>query len=1761
MHPWHTLLRSALLCLAALLAQATPTLAAAAPNLGGGSGKCDPTVQSCAPGAGGGIDLGGGGGGSGGGTCTPTPGGSPCGGAGPATQGNSSSTNQGAGNPIHLINGNKYQREVDMPALPGVLGLEVVRHYNSSYSRAYVPPGLLGRGWLLSYEARLYDHPTNLQIVQADGTRIIFSKLREHPSLCASEQPGNGIVRIEGPDTKGTKETKPGQERHYTWQWMDGRELRFNHRGRLTRISLPSGEQVRLDYNAKGNRLLKVTDPQGRSLRLHYAQSSGEGSFTGVQAIDTPLGRIDYRHGSAPLPGSTQPQAKLNASLVQVSLPSADGQAPVQRHYHYEDPRHPTLLTGISVQGQGSDGKPMDERIASYAYGDTGRAILSVRGPPDSQQEKVTLDLSQPWKNTLTNSLGQTTTYHYDTIGGQWRLLEVRGPGCASCGPGDMRYRYDAQGRLTDATRLDPAGRPLEGTRTELDPFGRPLAVYRIAYTQGQARAPQLQVRYGYGKDPWKQYAPELIARPSVVPGREHQIRIRYNSSRQPLQITETGFSPLDAQGQPAGNADGATPIERSTRYRYTEINGRSVLVDIDGPLPTSLAGYDDGSPAQNDLTRLRWDRSGSHVTRVLQPDGTAVALEHDKAGRIIQMHSRDPSAKEDETGWRTELRHDAQARLVAMRSLAPDASVLQEQSWRYDALGHLTETGTGGWPGNGDKTGNAAYAAQTRQHHDALGRLLWSADVRGSFTQHRYDTESRLLQSGRYGGRADDGSRLMAQVQTYQPGAPEQPPSAADKAGTETAPQARQFYDDFGRSVATLSPDSGLSIRGYDATDRLVSGRDALGQQARYEYDLRGRILRQTITQLPQDGARPRTTTTRWRYQGPRLVALEHPEQSEAYEYNDRGLRVRKRITRHEESGANGESGESSQHHTLHYEYDSHGRLSAASLPDGSWLHYLRDGHGQITGLQRQRVRTPWLRWLSPAQTIATGFERDLVGLRSWQAGNGIEARYQRSREGLLARIVYRQTGKNNTRTASGTSHDWMLGARPTDIAEQLLGLTPAHAAEPMQAKAQATAATAAQTTAEPAPDQPGALGQPTDPQALLDMRYLWDSQGNLLLRQDHYSQAPQTLHQDSHAYDMHDRLIVQVQRTGQELRSSRYHYDEAGRRTLDQQNVASGDLQAGTRAIAYLPGSHRWSAERAADQKDTTTQRTQYNANGQPLQAGPRSYRWDALGRLEQVSEQGASLARYRYNHRGERIAKHTGKAQGGSRAYLYESGQLSAELDAQGHITRQYIHLGQWPLAVIDTPQGRKPADGPGTLGRIVQDLGTIAGRWVGGGERLAWLHTNHLGAVEAATDTQGQLIWRARYTAFGRQQVLSKASEPGFEMPLRLPGQYHDAETGLHYNLHRYYDPDRGQYLTPDPLGTPDGPNPYSYVRGNPLRYVDPEGLILFAFDGTNNSNPPPEGDTLSNVYKFYLAYDEKSNGEKWYMNGVGRDDKEGKIIAPKNDYKVATTARARVDHMLKNLDEFLEEHTFADGKKVSIDIVGFSRGAAMGRDFANRVATRIKEQHWKEKSECMELNFLGLWDTVAQFGANGLHNDQWQLAIPSEVRHVFHAVALNEHRYLFPGEGINRGTQLGFIGSHADIGGSFGTGDLSNVALNWIAEKAKESGLKMKKWDEIGNEAWGKVTEPVLHDKSYIYSDPPDDSAFCTRDNNGRSKDCIPRKKLSPGGMSHEESQRFIIYRTRPGMDSDGVSRITGDINMKEYTQWLKENYGLTVALQ
>ena len=79
---------------------------------------------------------------------------------------------------------------------------------------------------------------------------------------------------------------------------------------------------------------------------------------------------------------------------------------------------------------------------------------------------------------------------------------------------------------------------------------------------------------------------------------------------------------------------------------------------------------------------------------------------------------------------------------------------------------------------------------------------------------------------------------------------------------------------------------------------------------------------------------------------------------------------------------------------------------------------------------------------------------------------------------------------------------------------------------------------------------------------------------------------------------------------------------------------------------------------------------------------------------------------------------------------------------------------------------------------------------------------------------------------------RSQVHSpvKKNSVGLENRIRIfAGQYFDAETGLHYNWHRYYDPETGRYLRPDPIGLAGGINLFAYGNCNPLNLVDFKGL--------------------------------------------------------------------------------------------------------------------------------------------------------------------------------------------------------------------------------------------------------------------------------------------------------------------------------------------
>src|SRR5207244_2932729 len=95
---------------------------------------------------------------------------------------------------------------------------------------------------------------------------------------------------------------------------------------------------------------------------------------------------------------------------------------------------------------------------------------------------------------------------------------------------------------------------------------------------------------------------------------------------------------------------------------------------------------------------------------------------------------------------------------------------------------------------------------------------------------------------------------------------------------------------------------------------------------------------------------------------------------------------------------------------------------------------------------------------------------------------------------------------------------------------------------------------------------------------------------------------------------------------------------------------------------------------------------------------------------------------------------------------------------------------------------------------------------------------------------------------RYTAFGETEIYDKDHAAVFDSPLRNSWMFAskrvDSETGFVYFHRRYYAPNIGRWITPDPLGFADGPNMYTYVHNNPLTMFDLYGLEAVEIERMN-----------------------------------------------------------------------------------------------------------------------------------------------------------------------------------------------------------------------------------------------------------------------------------------------------------------------------------
>ncbi|MFA9287398.1 RHS repeat-associated core domain-containing protein [Comamonas sp. SY3] len=253
--------------------------------------------------------------------------------------------------------------------------------------------------------------------------------------------------------------------------------------------------------------------------------------------------------------------------------------------------------------------------------------------------------------------------------------------------------------------------------------------------------------------------------------------------------------------------------------------------------------------------------------------------------------------------------------------------------------------------------------------------------------------------------------------------------------------------------------------------------------------------------------------------------------------------------------------------------------------------------------------------------------------------------------------------------------------------------------------------------------------------------------------------------------------------------------------------------------------------------------------------------SYQYDASGSI--VSAVGAGEHYLHYGANG-RIAKVTtataSSTDPNAVSYLYNSAsQRLLKTDARQSATSPHTEFAMYSeedssqlLGVYSNERSANSAAAAGEMDSTeviylptAQGLLPIATQING---RLYAIHSDHLNTPRRLTNADGQVAWQWLVTGFGEVKpttgaqgylqmdsaaagtVASYAPEVTFN--LRYPGQQWDEETGLAFNVNRYYNPQDGRYIQADPIGLDGGWNRFAYVAGNPLNAIDPQGKLAF-----------------------------------------------------------------------------------------------------------------------------------------------------------------------------------------------------------------------------------------------------------------------------------------------------------------------------------------
>lgn len=815
---------------------------------------------------------------------------------------------------------------------------------------------------------------------------------------------------------------------------------------------------------------------------------------------------------------------------------------------------------------------------------------------------------------------------------------------------------------------------------------------------------------------------------------------------------------------------------------------------------------------------RYRYTPAG-YMTREKNIGGTVYTFTYDGQGRCVE------TTGEDDFGL-TQLEHQPVARVTIVT----------------DSFGHQT---TFQYNDNGQVTAEISPLGNVKtSEFDEHGRLVMEVSAAGAVTSHEYDARGdRVKTTSPNGGVTRYAYNFRHQLTTVVDVEENPWVRVFDEAGRVESvanPLGQRLsyrYDVNGDLIQMENPEGGACTFGWDHLGNLCSVTDWLGNLTRHEYDREGHLI---ATEDPE-GCR---TEAKLDTLG-RIRELRMPDGSRrSYTWD-----AFDQPTRHtDEKGAE-----------TAWRYEACGLLAEVTQPHGGKVRFLWSSiPGQLTGVINARGERYQFSYNSGGDVIReTDFAgrtlsyehdadghvsaiEDTAGQRTEISHNvdgtvsiishddGTETTFDYCKRGLLVsadngdcaverrfdaagRLIYEKQGEHEVssefdtlgnrvlRDSLGlqTRFTWDANGRLTG--QESNGLSPIHFE--YNAIQQECArfvndgvridlrydGRGRRIGQQVTTDSSAGSGRASVGEHLIHRKYSYDAASNLTAMVD------QRWGTTRFTYDMVGRVL------GAQLPGNlaeRFQYDDSGNITAFSRQ--SGDVSTDTESADWQQCEVASGDLLVRRGKDTYTYDDAGRLSSRTTELGETSYCWNRAGQLSGVTLPDGDCWEYGYDAFGRRVRK-AGPEEvitfiWDGDVVLHEIRQRRDDLDAQQIAHYSFDPYGFDPIEKIEGKE--------------------------------QYLFVNDVaGNPREMVSADGQVVWSARFSAWGE---LLEADASQQSCDIRFQGQWHDAETGLSYNRHRYYDPGAGRFVSPDPVGLWGGLNDYGYAP-NTTGWADPYGL--------------------------------------------------------------------------------------------------------------------------------------------------------------------------------------------------------------------------------------------------------------------------------------------------------------------------------------------